>query len=156
SDPSSADTAAGFHYAFSCTNGSLAGATYAGSGTTASTSCTFVQHGSYTVRGRILDKDGGRSEDRSVGEGENVARTARRGKNGPVKGGSPAAVSSSGLSDPSSADTAAGFHYAFSCTNGSLAGATYAGSGTTASTSCTFVQQGSYTVRGRILDKDGG
>jgi hypothetical protein len=78
--------------------------------------------------------------------------------NGPVDEGSPATVSFSGQSDPSNADTAAGFHYAYSCTNASLSGSTYAGSGTAASTSCTYSDNvGSpYTVRARIIDKDGG
>src|SRR5204862_903851 len=61
-DPSSADTAAGFHYAFSCTNGDLSGSTYGGSGTSASTSCTFADNGTHTVKGRIIDKDGGFNE----------------------------------------------------------------------------------------------
>src|SRR5207302_8755284 len=61
-DPSSADTSAGFHYAFACDNGSLAGATYAGSGTSASAQCTFPDNGTYPVRARIIDKDGGSTE----------------------------------------------------------------------------------------------
>ena len=44
----------------------------------------------------------------------------------------------SGQSDPSSADTTAGFHYAYACDNGSLATATYLGSGTAATQDCTF------------------
>lgn len=70
--------------------------------------------------------------------------------------GSAATISFSNQLDPSSADTSAGFHYAFSCTNDSLAGATYARSGPSASTTCVFADNGSYTVSGRILDKNGG
>ena len=44
------------------TNGDLSGATYAGSGTSASTSCTFADNGTYSVKGRIIDKDGGYTE----------------------------------------------------------------------------------------------
>jgi hypothetical protein len=88
----------------------------------------------------------------------NVAPTATLANSGPVNEGSSATVSFSGQSDPSSADTSAGFHYAFACDNGSLAGATYAGSGTSASTSCGPFPDGpaSQTVRARIIDKDGG
>src|SRR5205823_9769249 len=58
----------------------------------------------------------------------NVAPNATLGNGGPVDEGSPVSVSFSGQSDPSTADTNAGFHYAYSCTNGDLSGATYANS----------------------------
>jgi len=86
----------------------------------------------------------------------NVDPTATLGNNGPVNEGSSATISFTSPSDPSSTDTAAGFHYAFSCTNGDLSGATYANSGTSASTNCPFADNGSFTVKGRIIDKDGG
>src|SRR2546427_10983585 len=75
--------------------------------------------------------------------------------NGPVNEASPATISFSGPFDPSSVDTAAGFHYAFDCAGAALS-ASYATAVTSASTSCTFDDNGSYTVSGRILDKDGG
>ena len=155
-DPSSADTTAGLHYAFACDNGSLDAATYATSGTSASTSCTFDDDGTRTVRGRIIDKDDGFTEYNTDVIVNNVAPTATLGNNGPVGEGSPAAVSFTNQFDPSNADTTAGFHYAFSCANGSLAGATYAGSATSASTNCTFPDDGTFTVKGRIIDKDDG
>ena len=87
----------------------------------------------------------------------NVAPTGILGNNGPVNEGSPVTVSFSAQSDPSSTDTTAGFHYAYDCANGSLAGATYTGSGTTASTTCTFADgPATRTVKARIIDKDGG
>ena len=71
--------------------------------------------------------------------------------------GSPVTVSFSNEFDPSSADTTAGFRYAFDCDGGSLAGATYGSSGTSASTTCTFPDgPASETVTGVIIDKDGG
>src|SRR5207245_2820436 len=73
-----------------------------------------------------------------------------------VNEASPATISFSAQFDPSSVDTTAGFHYAYSCTNGSLAAATYAGSGASATTTCTYADNGSFTVRARIIDKDGG
>ncbi len=155
-DPSSADTTAGFHYAVSCTNGDLSGATYAGSGASASTNCTFNDNGTYTVKGRIIDKDDGYTEYTTDVTVNNVAPTGTLSNNGPMDEGSPATISFSDQFDPSSADTTAGFHYAFSCTNGDLSGATYAGSGASDSTNCTFNDNGTYTVKGRIIDKDGG
>ena len=86
----------------------------------------------------------------------NVDPTATLGNNGPISEGSSATITFTGPVDPSSADTVAGFRYAFSCTNGDLSGATYAGSGTSASTACPFADNGSYLVKGRIFDKDGG
>ncbi len=157
SDPSVADTTAGLHYAYSCTNGDLSGATYAGSGTSASTSCAFNDNGSFTVKARIIDKDGGFTEYTTAVTVTNVAPTATLSNNGPVAEGSAATVSFSAQSDPSSADTTAGLHYAYSCTNGDLSGATYAGSGTSASTTCTYDDGPStHTVKARIIDKDGG
>src|SRR3989454_2850632 len=68
---------------------------------------------------------------------------------------SAATISFSAPFDPSSADTLAGFHYAFDCAGGALS-ATYATAGTSASTMCTYPDNGSYPVSARILDKDGG
>src|SRR5206468_10420377 len=86
----------------------------------------------------------------------NVAPTATLSNNGPVNEASPATISFSAQLDPSSADTSAGFHYAFDCAGGLLS-ATYATAGTAASTSCTSsAGPSTHTVSARILDKDGG
>lgn len=85
----------------------------------------------------------------------NVAPTATLGNNGPIDEGSSATVSFSGSFDPSSNDTAAGLKYAFDCAGGSLAGVDYATAGTSDSTSCSFGDNGNYTVSGKIIDKDG-
>src|SRR5207253_4649480 len=106
-DPSSADTSAGFHYAYSCDNSSLAGATYGGAGTNDSTQCTYPDNGTYTVKGRIIDKDGGYNEYTTTVTVKNVAPTATLSNNGPVYEGSPATISFSDQSDPSSVDTTA-------------------------------------------------
>lgn len=87
----------------------------------------------------------------------NVAPTGSLGNSGPVGEGSPVTVSFTGQLDPSSADTTAGFHYAFDCDDGDLSAATYATSGTGASTTCTFPDgPASEVVRARIIDKDDG
>jgi hypothetical protein len=158
SDPSGADTAAGFHYAYSCSNGDLSSATYAGSGSSASTTCTYGDGPSdHTVKARIIDRDGGDSEYTTSVHVRNVDPTATLSNHGPVDEGSAATVSFSNQSDPSGADTAAGFHYAYSCSNGDLSGATYAGSGSSASTTCTYGDGPSdHTVKARIIDRDGG
>jgi len=86
----------------------------------------------------------------------NVNPTASLNNNGPVDEGGSAAISFNAPFDPSSDDTLAGFRYAFDCNGGSLASATYAGSGTSTSTICAFSDNGSYTVSGKVMDKDGG
>src|SRR5207249_62520 len=103
------------------------------------------------VAARILDKDGGQSEYTTTVVVTNVAPTARLSNNGPVNEGSPATVSFTHQFDPSSADTAAGFQYAYACD-----GATYGTVSSNPSANCTFTDNGSYTVAGQIRDKDGG
>ena len=85
----------------------------------------------------------------------NVPPTADISNDGPIDEGGSATVSLTNPSDPSSEDTTAGFRYAFSCTNDALP-TTYADAGTSHSTTCSFADDGSYTVSGRIFDKDDG
>jgi uncharacterized protein len=80
----------------------------------------------------------------------NVAPTATFTASPSVFAGSPIAVALTSPSDPSTADTAAGFTYAFDCGSGTFVAA----AGTTAS--CSTVDTGTPVVRGRITDKDGG
>ena len=87
----------------------------------------------------------------------NVAPTATFTASSPINEGSSSTLSFTAASDPSSTDTTAGFHYSFACDGltASLA-STYASAGTTSSTTCPFADNGSYPVKGRIFDKDGG
>src|SRR5919198_6208315 len=153
SDPSTVDTAAGFQYAFDCGTGSGYGAFSA----TSTASCPTTDNGSRTVKGEIKDKDGGLTEYTQAVTINNVAPSATLSNNGPIVEGGSATITFSSPSDPSSADTAAGFHYSFACNGnaGSLA-TTYAGAGTSTSTSCSFADQGTFPVPGRIFDKDNG
>lgn len=157
-DPSAADTAAGFHYAFTCDGTDLSGATYASSGTADSIACPYDDGpGDHMVRARIIDKDGGYTEYTTVVTVQNVAPTAVLSNSGPIDEGSAVTISFAAQHDPSAADTAAGFHYAIACDGADLGSATYAASSAADSASCTFDDgPGSYTVRGRIIDKDGG
>jgi hypothetical protein len=109
------------------------------------------------VRARIIDKDGGSTEYTTTVVVNNVAPTAILGNNGPVNEGSPATITFSGQSDPSSTDTAAGFHYAYDCSGGSTTTATYSsGSITSATSSCTYNDgPADKTVAAWIFDKDG-
>jgi predicted extracellular nuclease len=80
----------------------------------------------------------------------NVAPTATFTATPSVFAGSPIALALTGPNDPSAADRAAGFTYAFDCGDGTFVAA--AGPSTT----CTTSDSGTRTVRGRITDKDGG
>lgn len=112
---------------------------------------------SYTINVRVTDNGNLSADDSATVNVVNVVPTATLSNNGPVLSGSPVTVSFSSQFDPSTADTAAGFHYAFACDGSSLATATYATSGTSSSTNCTFNDGPSlHTVRARILDKDEG
>jgi hypothetical protein len=80
----------------------------------------------------------------------NVAPTATFTATPSVFAGSSIALALTGPNDPSAADRAAGFTYAFDCGDGTFVAA--AGPSTT----CTTSDSGTRTVRGRITDKDGG
>ena len=154
SDPSSADTSAGFHYSFALQSSDLA-QSYTAAGTTASTVFNFDDNGSYVVYGRIFDKDGGYTDYTTTVVVNNVVPTGSLTNSGPINEGSAVLVSFSNLFDPSSADTTAGFHYSFALSSGALV-TNYASAGTSPSASFTFNDNGTYTVYGAIIDKDGG
>lgn len=118
---------------------------------------TYADNGNYTISVSVKDVDG--VEAAPVTFAATIANLGPKGtlgNNGPIGEGSQATISFSGPNDPSTVDTAAGFRYAFSCTNASLAAATYANSQASATTSCAFDDNGSRIVRARIIDKDNG
>jgi hypothetical protein len=80
---------------------------------------------------------------------DNVAPTATFTASSSVFAGSPIVVALRSPFDPSAADIAAGFTYAFDCGDG-----TFVTSGPDAS--CPTVDTGTRVVRGKITDKDGG
>jgi hypothetical protein len=150
SDPSTLDNAT-LHFAFDCNGGSLAGTTYATASPASSTSCSYNDGPSdHTVTGVIIDKDGGRHDASTTVHVNNVAPTATFSNNGPVNEGSSFTIQLTGPSDPSSADTSAGFQYAFDCGDGSG----YGSFGTASSRSCPTSDNGSRSVKGKIRDKD--
>jgi hypothetical protein len=157
-DASPVDTAAGFRYAFDC-GGVVANlpTTYAAAGLLSSTTCPFDDDGTFTVAGRIFDKDNGHSTYDTSFSVNNVPPTADLGNDGPILEGGSATIAFTGASDPSQADTNAGFRYAFAC-DGDTASlpTTYESAGTATSASCSFDDDGNYTVAGRVFDKDDG
>jgi hypothetical protein len=80
----------------------------------------------------------------------NVAPSATFDAPASVTATSPIALSLTAASDPSAADVAAGFQYAFDCGSG------YGAFGSSPSVSCPTDDIGTRTVHGKIQDKDGG
>lgn len=147
-DPSPADMAAGFTYAWSVTKN---GGAFA-SGTNANFSFTPDDNGSYVVSLTATDKDSGSTTTSQTVTVTNVAPT-------PMIGGAPATSPEGTLitltasaTDPSSADTAAGFTFAWSVMKN---GSAFAG-GSGANFSFTPDDNGSYVVSLTATDKDGG
>ena len=169
-EPSSADTAAGFRYAYDIDNDGtfdIGDGTYGGSVTesTQIVPASLLDDGSasHTVRARIIDKDQGSNEYTTPITVNNVAPTASFSNDGPVDEGSTAIVSFGNQFDPSDADTAAGFRYAYDLDNDGtfdIGDGTYGGSVTdpTQTVPASSLDDGlaSHTVRARIIDKDDG
>jgi hypothetical protein len=168
-DASAADTAAGFRYGYDFDNNG----TYevgAGTWSAASTSSSVTvpasfldDNGTRTVRIVVLDKDSGPRGLTTAITVNNVAPTATfaSGVGPTVPENAPAAAVFSNQQDPSAADAAA-LHYAYDFNgdgNWDAGDGTYAG-GVTQS-SMTIPEQyrrddATLTVRGAIIDKDGG
>ena len=150
SDASAVD-AASLRYAFAC-EASAVPTTYSAAAASSSGSCAFDDDGTFDVAGKVLDKDGGSSTYSASVVVTNVAPTATfTTPSASVNEGSPFTISLSDPSDPSQADRNAGFTYQFDCGGGTFSTASPASSGT-----CSAIDDPGQTVRGRIIDKDGG
>ncbi len=150
-DPSTVDLTDGLRYAIACDGGSLAGTTYASSSTSPTFACTFDDGPSmHAVRGRVIDKDDGFSEYTTDVAMNNVAPTATVMAPTMLNEGDPFTLALTGASDPSSVDTGAGFQYAFDCGSG------YGVFSASASSTCSAIDNPGQSVRGKVMDKDGG
>jgi hypothetical protein len=117
-------------------------------------SYTSTDQGSGTVDVTTSDTEH-TTTDSFVWHALNVPPTADISNSGPVDEGGTVTVSLTNPFDPSSDDTTTGFHYAFSC-DGSTLPDTYAAADASNSATCTFHDDGSYPVTGRIFDKEDG
>ncbi|HEX2911096.1 MAG TPA: hypothetical protein VH186_09835 [Chloroflexia bacterium] len=138
-DPSPVDTKAGFTLAYDCGQGQ---------GYTASNVCSFADNGTYTVKGKISDKDGGFSEYSTIVKVNNVNPSASFSvSNQIIDQGNSVTLNLNNPSDPSSADTNAGLTLTYDCG---------LGFGYSSDNVCSYSNEGIYTVKGKIKDKDGG
>ncbi|MDX6471756.1 MAG: hypothetical protein QOK22_572, partial [Gaiellaceae bacterium] len=131
-------------------------ATAAATGSLGSQSHTYADSGSYTVTVTVTDKDGGVGTSTFTVAVANVAPSSSLPATASAFINVAASLAFGPASDPSVPDTSAGFHYAYDCNNGALTAANYGNSATSNAVSCTWTVTGTYTVRGRIFDKDGG
>jgi hypothetical protein len=113
---------------------------------------TYADSGTYHVVARVSDKDGGHSDYSTTVHVANVAPTAVL--SAPASGDEGTALSFSlgGVSDPSAADAAAGFTYSFDFDGDGVFEVT----GSSPTVSHVFDDNGNYTVKARVTDKDGG
>lgn len=128
-----------------------------GDGTTASgtltPSKTYADNGTYTVTLTVTDSLGRTASDTAVVTVNNVAPTATLSNDSPKGPNQTVTISFGGQTDPSSADTSAGFRYYYDFDNN---GTWEVANSPSPTAGTTFTQVGTYTARGRIVDKDGG
>lgn len=122
-----------------------------GSGTV-SGSHVYADDGIYTVTVTVCDDDSDCSGDSLTVTVNNVAPTATFNAPPAVDEGSDINLSLTDPFDPSSADTAAGFEYAFDCGDGTG----YGSFSSDNSAVCPTSDNGTRTVKGKIRDEDGG
>jgi PKD repeat protein len=154
SDPSPVDSGS-LRFSFATSIAGLA-ANYGAASATNSANFTFPDNGSFTLFGRVYDKDGGISATHQTTVTVTNAPPVATGltNNGPVSEGSPVTVTLIGVSDPSPVDSTT-LHYSFATSIAGLA-ANYGAASDTNPRTFTFADNGSYTVFGRVYDKDGG
>ena len=107
-----------------------------------------------TVGLRVTDSDAMTATATATVSVTNVAPSATLVQRPPtmVFAGLPASFEFTAIVDPSSADVAAGFTFSVDCTDDGV----FDVSGAAPVASCVYPASGTYTVRGRITDKDAG
>jgi hypothetical protein len=132
------------------TNGTKVTGSASNTDTSGSFKCTFDDGNKQSdVSAKATDSDSaaGNEATQSVNIA-NVAPTATKSFESPVDEGSSFNLALTDPSDPSSADTTAGFTYAFDCGNG------YSTFSSSSSTSCSTNDSGTRNVGAKIRDKD--
>jgi hypothetical protein len=133
----------GVSFAFDCGSG------YGAFGPSSTAACPTTDNDSLTVKGKLMNLDGGVSEYSAAVTVANVAPTASLSAPATVAEGSPINLALRDAADPSSADMAS-LSYAFDCGNG------YGSFGPGSTTMCPTTDNGGRTVKARVKDKDGG
>lgn len=128
-----------------------------GDGSTASGTLTpshvYADQGTYLATLTVTDSLGRTATSSVAAVISNVAPTATFGPTAPPTAGTPVMFWFTKTFDPSPIDSAAGFTYSYDFDND---GVFEVSNSASALASYTFPSAGTYTVRGRIADKDGG
>ncbi|HYF80581.1 MAG TPA: PKD domain-containing protein [Symbiobacteriaceae bacterium] len=111
---------------------------------------TYLDNGTYTVTVTVTDAASNIDSATFAVSVANLPPTAAVTAPPTAETGQSFTIGLSGVADPSPADTAAGFTYAFDCGSG------YGPLGSSASGSCTAAAAGALTIRAKVADKDGG
>jgi PKD repeat protein len=114
---------------------------------------TYADNGNYTVTLTVTDSLGRTASDTAAVSVSNVAPTADFTNNGPITTGSPVTLSFANQHDASTVDQAAGFRYSYDFDND---GTFDLVNSTNPTATYSFGTAGTYTVKGRLTDKDGG
>jgi hypothetical protein len=148
-DASDADGPLPLTYQFDCNND---GSYDAAASASFATACTFADNGQHTVRARVIDGMGKDIETTTVVTVTSVAPSGSFAYTGSILNeGASFFLGFLGVSDPSPADQAAGFLFAFDCGDG----AGYGAPGPADSRTCPAADDGILWVRGKVRDKDG-
>lgn len=145
-DDGEADRNAGLHFSFATDTANLAG-DYWSAADWSNAQITFTTPGTYTVYGRVFDKDGAYNDYSTSVTITPAAPTATFSNNGPVNEGSAAQASFSNVSSPSGLPV----RYSFATNPANLA-STYSAAGTSTTQNFNFADNGNYTLYGRIID----
>jgi hypothetical protein len=164
--PSTVTTAAGFGYAYDLDGDGFFdlgdGLTYAGSVPQASVPLPagLLDDGGITrtVRVRVFELNGLFTDTFTTIDVLNVAPAGTfTGPTGRVEVQTPVTFSFSGVTDPSATDTASGFLYSFDLNNdGDFSDPQEVSNSTSPTLTAQFPTSGTYTVLGRVSDKNGG
>jgi hypothetical protein len=160
SDPSQSDAKAGFRYSYDFNNDGVwdygTGTSWGGSrlDRVVNVPAKYLSdNGLVTVKARVFDKDGDFSESFVTIRVVNVPpRAIFTAMTPTILAGNIATVKFTAATDQSPQDRVAGYTYSFDFNNDG----TFEKVGTSATAHHTFAKAGTYTVRGRIADKDGG
>lgn len=158
SDPSAADTRAGFRYSYDFNGDGVFdignGTSYAGSVTSTQQYVRnqWAESGTRTIIGRVFDRDGGFRDYRLTIRFDNLAPTATFTSTGVQTVGSQITFRFTNIREQSPGDFAAGFTYSYDWNNDGVFDVV----GSNASATHVFQGPGRYQVRGRITDRDGG